>query len=333
MYTDFYGFTERPFDVSPDPKFLHLTVSHKETLASMLYGIKEKRGFLAVTGEAGTGKTTLINALMNSLDEKFKTAYILRKCTTIQELLRAILYEFGITTKSRDRFSLWQRLNEYLIETASRHEVALLIVDEAQNLDNGMLEEIRTLSNLETQKTKLLQIILVGQPELDAKLNSEGLRQLRQRIGIRRKLLPLTNDTVEAYISHRLRLVGGRIDGLFTRDAISLISRYSKGIPRIINILCDNAFLIGYALSQKKIDAGTIREVIKDLDGDGAAEKSRSEASRSIEGRDGFFHACWKSIIGFLWRSQNGHKQSAVGPTPEAALMAGLEAKEKREEQ
>jgi general secretion pathway protein A len=249
----------------------------------MLYGIRERRGFLAVTGEVGTGKTTLINALLNSLDDKVKTAYIFRKCTTVHELLRAILYEFGVSTKSRDRFALWQRLNEYLLEIASKHEFAVLIVDEAQNLSNGMLEEIRTLSNLETQKTKLLQVILVGQPELDAKLDSEQLRQLRQRISIRRKILPLGNDEAEAYISHRLKLVGGVIYTLFTRDAISLITQHSKGIPRVINMMCDNAFLVGYALGQKRVDGTVIREVIKDMEG----ELSPSEETRGAVGSSG----------------------------------------------
>jgi general secretion pathway protein A len=310
MYTDYYGFTERPFDVSPDPKFLHLTDSHRETLASMLYGIREKRGFLAVTGEVGTGKTTVINALLNSLDEKVKTAYILRKCTTVHELLRAILYEFGVPAEGRDRFELWQRLNEYVLEVASRHEAAVLIIDEAQNLTSRMLEEIRTLSNLETQKTKLLQIILVGQPELDAKLNSEELRQLRQRIAIRRKLLPLSNDEVEAYIKHRLKLVGGIIYGLFTRDAVALIGRYSKGIPRVINIMCDNAFLIGYALAQKKVDGAIIREVIKDMDGEPSPSlKTRgavasSGVQRSVREGDGFlraFSALLRSLLENPW--------------------------------
>ena len=267
MYTDFYGLSERPFDISPDPKFLHLTRSHRETLSSMVYGIRERRGFMAITGEVGTGKTTLVNALLNSLDDRVKTAHIFRKCITFYELLRAILYEFDATAGGRDRFELWQCLNEYLVSIASKNELAVLIVDEAQNLSTGMLEEIRTLSNLETQKTKLLQIVLIGQPELDAKLNSQELRQLRQRIAIRRKVLPLTSDEIEAYISHRLKLVGGIIYTLFTRDAISLISRYSRGIPRTVNIICDNAFLIGYAVGQKKIDGAIVREVIKDMDG------------------------------------------------------------------
>jgi general secretion pathway protein A len=308
MYTEFYGLSQRPFDISPDPKFLHLAGSHRETLSYMVYGVRERRGFMAITGEVGTGKTTLVNALLNSLDDKVKTAYIFRRCIAFDELLRAILYEFGATAGSGDRFELWQRLNEYLVATASKDELAVLIVDEAHNLSIGMLEEIRTLSNLETQKTKLLQIILIGQPELDTKLNSQELRQLRQRIAIRRKVLPFTNDEIEAYISHRLTLVGGIIYTLFTRDAISLISRYSRGIPRTVNIMCDNAFLIGYALGQKKIDGAIVREVIKDMDGnlspleeaDGAVGNSGVQAL--VREGGGFFGA-FRLLLRALWEN------------------------------
>ncbi len=326
MYPEFYGFSERPFDVSPDPKFLYLTESHREALASMLYGIKEQRGFLAITGEIGLGKTTLINALLNSLDEKVKTACLFRKCTTVHELLRAILYEFGVTAKSRDRFTLWQRLNEYLLETASRHELAVLIIDEAQNLSNDMLEEIRTLSNLETQKTKLLQIILVGQPELDTKLNSDDLRQLRQRIAVRRRLLPLPQHEIEAYLNHRLRLVGSKTDAVFTRDAVSLICRHAKGSPRVVNILCDNAFLIGYALAQKKLDAGVIREALRDLESDGSLPQVPDQAAvHTVPAGQGFFHMC-KSFVVTLWdKARNGRR-----PAP-AALTGSLSTEEKHE--
>jgi general secretion pathway protein A len=310
MYTEFYGLSERPFDVSPDPKFLYLTASHRETLASMLYGIKERRGLMAVTGEVGTGKTTLINEVLNSLDEKVKTAYIYRKCTTVDEFLRAILHGFGVPVKGIDRFTLWQELKWYLLETASRRELSVLIVDEAQNLTDGMLEEIRTLSNLETHNTKLLQIILVGQIELDGKLESEELRPLRQRIVVRRKVLPLSSSEVEAYINYRLNLVGGMIYALFTRDAISLISRYSKGIPRVINILCDNAFLIGYALAQKEIDGAIIREVMKDMEGVSSPSKGIHASKASSRGQHltregGFLHALTRTLRSLIRAANN----------------------------
>jgi general secretion pathway protein A len=303
LYTEFYGFSERPFDVSPDPKFLYLTESHREALASMMYGIRERRGFLAITGEVGTGKTTLVNALLDSLNEKVRTAHIFRKCATFQELLRTILNELGVAPRGRDRFSLWQRLDQYLLDTTAKGETVVLILDEAQNLSIELLEEIRTLSNLETQKTKLLQIILVGQPELENKLNSEELRQLRQRISIRRKLTPLQDEEIKAYIKHRIALVGGNADVLLARDAMRLISRYSNGIPRVINVLCDNAFLVGYAVGKKKVDGPIIQEVVKDLEGEGVMPQERIAAAsvqnrRSAWNGDGFVGA----IRGFLQR-------------------------------
>jgi len=318
MYTNYFGFSERPFDVNPDPKFLYLTESHREALSAMLYGITEKRGFMAMTGEVGTGKTTVINALLNSLDEKIKTACIFRKCTTFQEFLRAILFEFGIPTNGCNRFVLWQKLNEYLVKTASQGETAVLIIDEAQSLSDGLLEEIRTLSNLETQKMKLLQIILVGQPELELKLNSKKLRQLKQRIVMHRKLVPLSEEETSGYVKHRLDLVGGNVEELFTHDAISLICRYSKGTPRVINLLCDNAFLIGYALALKKVDRAIVREAIRDMNdamvlpGEAGLMVS-SEICQPIEGRDGFIHAFKNSMISLRGRAHRRLSHAVAG--------------------
>jgi general secretion pathway protein A len=325
MYTQFYGFSERPFSVTPDPKFLYLTESHRETLASMLYGIKEKRGFLAVTGEVGTGKTTLIYAMLNNLDEKIKTVHIFRKCTTFQELLRTILFELNVPPKGRDRLALWQRLDQYLLEAASRGETVVLIIDEAQNLSNDMLEEIRTLSNLETQKTKLLQIILIGQPELETKLNSDDLRQLRQRIAIRRKLMRLPDEEVKAYIKHRLRLVGTGVDEVFTTGAISLICRYSKGTPRVINLLCDNAFLIGYALTKKKVDEAIIREVIRDMQVEVSTFEETSATKATSRSRpfwqgDGFVHVL-RNFFHSLWEAVGSKRRHSV-PDPGSKYVA-----------
>ena len=243
--------------------------------------------------------------MLNSLDEKVKTVHIFRRCSTFQELLRTILFELGVPPKSRDRLALWQRLDEHLLATASRGETVVLIIDEAQNLSNDMLEEIRTLSNLETQKTKLLQIILIGQPELETKLNSDELRQLRQRIAIRRKLVPLPDAEVKAYIKHRLSLVGTSVDEVFTNGAISLICRYSKGIPRVINLLCDNAFLVGYALTKKKVDEAIIQEVIRDMEGETSPREGRDDMTTSrarspISEGDGLMHT-FKSFVVGLW--------------------------------
>ena len=266
MYTKFYDFSEKPFNLTPDPKFLYLTPSHREALASMIYGIKERRGFISITGEVGTGKTTLIYTLLNNLDEKVDSVFIYQTNITFEQLLKNILFELNIRIGDEDKTSLLRKLNVYLIQKLSQEETLTVIIDEAQNLPKEVMEELRILSNLETSKSKLLQILFVGQPELEVKLNSEDLRQLKQRIGIRRQIRALTQEESEKYIDYRLKLVGSSSSKVFDSEAISLISSYAKGIPRTINILCDNAFLIGYSTSKKKINAHIIREVISDME-------------------------------------------------------------------
>lgn len=277
MYNQFYGFSEKPFNLTPDPKFLYLTTSHREALASMIYGIKERRGFISITGEVGTGKTTLIYTLLNNLNEKIKTVFIYHTNTTFEQLLKNILMELNVPIDNEDKTSLLHKLNEYLIQRLSQEETLAIIIDEAQNLPKEVMEELRMLSNLETCKSKLLQIVLVGQPELEVKLNSADLRQLKQRIGIRRQIKPLSQEESKKYIEHRLKLVGSSSSNVFTPEAISLIVRHARGIPRTINILCDNAFLIGYSASKKKINTQIIKEVISDMDGS-TAEPIRQQA-------------------------------------------------------
>ncbi len=267
MYTLFYEFSEKPFNVSPDPRFLYQTASHRESFASMIYGIKERKGFISIIGEVGTGKTTLIYALLKHLDEKINTVFIFHTNITFDQLLKNILLELGIPVGQEEKTALLRLLNEYLIQKLSQDENLAVIIDEAQNLSKEVMEELRMLSNLETPHSKLLQIVLVGQPELEAKLNSENLRQLRQRIGIRRQIMPLSGEECREYIDHRLKLVGSSSSKIFTTEAVTLICDYAKGIPRAINILCDNALLIGYSLSRKKIDAKIIYEVIRDMEG------------------------------------------------------------------
>ena len=265
MYTSFYNFSEKPFNLTPDPKFLYYTPSHREALASMIYGINERRGFVAITGEVGTGKTTLIYTLLNNLNEKVKTAFVYHTTDTFEELLAHILMDLNITIAADQKISLLHKLNEYLLHNVSADETLAIIIDEAQNLPIKVMEEFRLLSNIETSKQKLLQILLVGQPELDVLLNSPDLRQLKQRIGIRRTINPLSGRESAEYIEHRLSIVGSSCDKIFTRDALALICKYANGIPRVINIICDNAFLIGFSLSQKRITAKIINEVIGDM--------------------------------------------------------------------
>jgi type II secretory pathway predicted ATPase ExeA len=265
MYTQFYNFTENPFNLTPDPKFLYLTPSHREALASMLYGINERKGFIAITGEVGVGKTTLIYTLLNNLNEKVKTAFIYHTTVTFEQLLAYILIDLKGSVDSQDKITLLNKLNEYLTNNISQEETLAIIIDEAQNLPIKVMEEFRLLSNVETSKQKLLQILLVGQPELEAKLNSTELRQLKQRISIRRTIKPLNQKECKEYIDHRLKVVGSSSADIFTSDAISLICKQAEGIPRVINIICDNALLIGYSLSQKKITEKIVKEVIEDL--------------------------------------------------------------------
>jgi general secretion pathway protein A len=267
MYTQYYGFSENPFNITPDPRFLYLTPGHREALAALVYGIRERKGFVALTGEVGTGKTTLLYRLLDNLDERVHTAFIFNTTTTYRELLRNMMSELGLPVTDDDTFLLIDRLNRYLIERAVAGEIVALIIDEAQNLSEEVLENIRLLSNLETRTTKLLQIVLCGQPELEAKLNATGLRQLRQRIAIMRRIEPLSDAECREYLEHRLKIVGSNAGRLFTPGAISLLRTHSRGIPRIINVMCDNALLIGFAASRKKIDEAIMFEVIRDMIG------------------------------------------------------------------
>ena len=267
MYTKFYGFSEKPFNITPDPKFLFLTESHQEALSSLIYGIQERKGFISISGEVGTGKTTLIHHLLDNLDRKVKAVFLYQTHVTLDQLLKEVLLELELPVGDGDKSSLIRQLNDYLIQRLAWDENLAILIDEAQNLTKEVMEGLRMLSNLETSRSKLLQIVFVGQPELEAKLNSEDLRQLKQRIGIRRQIKPLTGEESRQYVAHRLKLVGSETPRVFTPEAVSLICQYARGIPRTINILCDNALLIGYGLSTKKIDAQIIHEVIRDLDG------------------------------------------------------------------
>jgi type II secretory pathway predicted ATPase ExeA len=265
MYEQFFGFSQKPFNVTPDPKLLFMTDSHQEALSSLLYGIQERRGFISVSGEIGTGKTTLLNFLLSILDKKVKTIFIFNTNIPFEDLLKEILRNLALRAFDGTKVSMIRKLNLYLLKTLERNENVAILIDEAQNLSNEVLEELRMLSNMETGEAKLMQIVLVGQPELETKLNSEGLRQLKQRIGIRRQIRPLTEGESRQYIDDRLQKMGSMIKDIFTPEALDLICRYSAGIFRNINIICDNAFLIGYALKRKPIDAAIVREVFGDM--------------------------------------------------------------------
>lgn len=267
MYREFFGLKEKPFNITSDPNFLFLSRVHKEAFSHLIYGIKERKGFLEITGEVGAGKTTLCRALLSQLDRNTRTAFIFNSTLPEIQLLQAILEDYGIIVQQRSKVAMLRQLNSFLIEELAKGNNVVLIIDEAQNLKPAILEEIRMLSNLETDKEKLFQIILVGQPELRNKLNSPGLKQLRQRISVRFHITPLEKDEIERYIYHRLTVAGssGRIS--FAPDAIDCIYRFSGGIPRIINTVCDKALLAAYVAGTKDITLELVENGIQEIEG------------------------------------------------------------------
>ncbi|MGA7145505.1 MAG: AAA family ATPase, partial [Desulfobacterales bacterium] len=275
MYCTYYKFSEKPFDVTPDPRFLYLTEGYRETLASIVYGIRERRGFITIIGEVGTGKTTLLNAAMDRMDEKTRVAFIFNTDVTFDQMLNMALYEWGLIKDNEtvSKVDAIQRLNRFAIEQLRIGGNVVLIVDEAQNLDNNVMENLRLLSNLETRRHKLIQIVLSGQPELYLKLSRHELRQLAQRISLKRYVSPLDEKDTYAYLQHRLKVVQDTGTFPFTPKAQKLIWEYSKGVPRKINILCDNAFLVGYALEIKTITEKVVWEAVQDLEWRNSSDK------------------------------------------------------------
>jgi len=266
MYTDFFGLSEKPFSVAPDPRFLYLTPAHREALASLIYGIREKMGIVCLIGEVGTGKTTLLYKLMGDLDENIRAAYIFNLRITFKELLMAISSQLGLPCERKSAFLLLEELRRFLTRQMLDGKIIALIIDEAQNLTPSLLEHIRLLSNMETPREKLLQILLVGQPELGQKLRGNKLRQLRQRITSLRFISPLEEEDTRSYILHRLKIAGANSPNIFSPEAICRIFQYSRGMPRLINTLCDNAMLIGYGTGKKTIEEVVIDEAIADLE-------------------------------------------------------------------
>ena len=267
LYQRHFGLAEAPFNITSDPSFLYLSASHREGLAQLSYGIRARKGFVVLTGEVGTGKTTLIHALLNDLNGSAHTALIFSAVASPAHLLRTVCEEFGLIEPKRPLQEIHDylvTLNEFLLESYRKGENCALIIDESQNLSAEVLESIRLLSNFETSKDKLLQILLVGQPELAVRLNSPELRQLKQRVMLRHHLRTLSLQECCEYVSHRLKVAGGELS-IFTANALESIYSYSGGIPRIVNVLCDNALLTGYALGSKEIDTGILREVAEDL--------------------------------------------------------------------
>jgi general secretion pathway protein A len=265
MYCDFYQLTEPPFNVTPDPKFLYLNARYREAIASLNYGITQRKGFITLIGEAGTGKTTLLNKLLEEFDSKTKSVFIFNTNVTFEEILEYVFAEFGLPVHNGKKLYMLQRLNTFLLEELRGSGNVALLIDEAQDLEFSVLEDLRLLSNLETAKEKILQIVLSGQPELGQKLSNPVLRQLRQRIGINCRLLPLSRDEITEYIQYRLQAAGCPDLKLFSREAEDQIYHFSRGIPRLVNVVCDNGLVIGYALGKKRIGADVITEAAADL--------------------------------------------------------------------
>jgi len=255
MYTEFYGFREAPFNITPDPRFLFFSDKHREAFNHVLFGIRERKGFIQITGEVGAGKTTVCRAILTELGPTYKTALILNPMVTATQLMRTVLAELGLEPRKLDRTAYLEILNRYLLEQAAEGHDVVLLIDEAQDLDPDLLEQVRLLSNLETDQRKLLQIVLIGQPELRDKLNQKGLRQLHR-------------FETERYIAHRLRVAGADGRPSFSRWAMRKVHGYSHGVPRLINAVCDKALLYGYVNGTYDLKSRAIGQAIRELEGE-----------------------------------------------------------------
>jgi general secretion pathway protein A len=284
MYNEYYGLVRAPFEMTPDPSFLYLGEAHREGLATLVYAVNSGKGFVMLTGEVGTGKTTLLHALLAQLDSKTNSAFIFNPRLDPLGFFRVLFEELGVGPACDSKAEYLLTLNHYLIEKLAANERVLLIVDEAQNLSTEMLEEIRLLSNLETPTSKLIQIMLVGQPELQALIDKPELRQLRQRIALRHHLRPFDERELVEYVEGRLEKAGYTGRGLFNKKAFRELYRVTEGTPRLINNVCDGAMLLGYARQQSVIGADAIREVARDL-GLVAKDESEEEEVRSESGQ------------------------------------------------
>jgi general secretion pathway protein A len=276
MYTNFYGFRERPFEITPDPRFVYLSENHKEALAHLRYAMREGKGFSVITGDAGTGKTTLVHMLLRKLEGNIRTSYIFNPMLDRSDFLNYICDDLGIKSAGmRSRGQSLTALNNFLLDCFTRNEKVFLIIDEAQSLASALLQEVRLLTNLETARHKLLHVILLGQLELDQILNQPRFRPLKQRINVRYRMQPLKLKETKEYILYRLKRAGAENLSIFDNGAIKEIYRYSSGIPRLINIVCDNALLAGFSLEERRITKSIIRDVIGELEGSGKRKGKR----------------------------------------------------------
>ncbi len=267
MYKKFFGLKESPFNVNPDPRYLFLTPHTQEALACLTYGIETRKGFILLTGEVGTGKTTLINKLLEWLHkERVFTAFVFNPRLSVSQFFDFMMADFGIPCESHQKGQMLVKLNQWLLDRYQAGERAVLVVDEAQNLSPQMLEEIRLLTNLETSTEKLLQIVLAGQPELEQKLKQPELRQLRQRITLRAKTRPLTLEETQGYIQERLRIAGAENPDIFSPEAVAAVHRYARGIPRVTNLLCEHSLVSSFVDQKNPVPPEIVEEVAHDFD-------------------------------------------------------------------
>jgi general secretion pathway protein A len=266
MYQRFFGLRESPFNVNPDPRYLFMTAQIQEALAGLMYGIQNRKGFILLTGEVGTGKTTLLNRLLDWLrGQRVATAYIFNSRLEVNHLFDFMMADFDIPCESREKSHILLALNQWLLERYRAGETAVLIIDEAQNLSDEVLEEIRLLTNLETATEKLLQIVLTGQPELEEKLKRPQLRQVRQRITISCRTKALTIEETFGYVAERLRIAGVNSEPVFSKEAIETVHLYSRGIPRIVNLLCEHSMINAYVDSLRPIPARLVEDVAREF--------------------------------------------------------------------
>jgi len=267
MYLDFYNLKAQPFNITPDPRYLFFSRCHREAFEHIIFGVTQRKGFIQITGEVGAGKSTLCRAILDELDENYATALILNPVMTPIQLLRSVLRELDLDDRGNDRIRLTDRLNTFLLERAGIDRDVVLVIDEAQDMSPDLLEQVRLLSNLETDDRKLLQIVLVGQPELRTMLDTDALRQLSQRITVRYHIDPIRKDEVEAYIHHRLQVAGSNGRPSFTTAAFRAIYRQSRGVPRLINAVCDKTLLCGYVEGRDRLGYWQVRRAIRELGG------------------------------------------------------------------
>lgn len=317
MYKNFFRFRERPFKLVPNPAYLFLSKSHEEVLAHLTYAMIQGDGFVEITGEVGTGKTTLCRAFLENLDNNTIAAYIFNPNLNSKQLLKAINDEFGIASDADNTKDLIDRLNSFLIAKKAQGKNVILIIDEAQNLTSEVLEQLRLLSNLETSRDKLLQIILVGQPELGEKLDSHDLRQLDQRITLKCQLVPLTYKEVREYIQHRIHIASGNTGIQFSGNAYRSIYHYSRGIPRLINIICDRALLTAFVLDRQTISGKITKAAIRELGVTGDMKRHSLQNRKRIIL---FFFLFFTGIFVVMFFRSGFLDQHAIFSSPESTM-------------